>query len=223
MLRYLFGRLRRAKELDEELRAHLAIEAQQRMEAGEGPDAARVAAQRDLGNVLLIKETTREIWGWNWLENLGQDLRYGLRMLRKNPGFAVTAVLSLALGVGTASGVFAVYDAIALKPMPVPVPGQLKILRPELQGKKWILTNPVFEAVAARQTSMTGIFAGQESPNLKVRFAGEAAPAYLRGIVASGDYFQVLGIRPAAGRFFAAADDRIPGTAGETGCAVVIG
>ena len=220
--RYLFGRARRAADLDEELRAHLAIDRQQRIEAGERPEDAHSAALRDLGNVLLIKEVTREMWGWNWLEQLGQDLRYGCRMLRKNPGFAVKAILSMGLGVGAAAGVFTVYDAVALKPIDVPEPERLMILRPEFKGRGSILVNPIFEVIRDRQQSMTGIFAGQESPNLKVRFPGETTQAYVPGILVSGAYFRVLGLRPAAGRFFAEPDDQIPGTGADAGCAVVI-
>jgi predicted permease len=175
-----------------------------------------------LGNVLHIKEVTRDVWGWNWLEHLAQDLRYGWRMLRKNPGFAITATLSIGLGVGATTGVFSVYDAVALKPMAIPDPGRVVILRPELHGQKWILVNPIFEAIRDRQRTMVGLFAGQERPNLKVRFDREAMPIYLRGSVVSGAYFRVLGVRPAAGRFFDERDDQIPGTAGDTGCAVVI-
>jgi predicted permease len=219
---YLFGRARRAADLDEELRAHLAIDRQQRIEAGERPEDAHSAALRDLGNVLLIKEVTREMWGWDWLEQLGQDLRYGCRMLRKNPGFAVTAILSMGLGVGAATGVFTVYDAVALKPIDVPEPERLMILRPEFKGTRSILVNPIFEVIRDRQQSMTGIFAGQEKPNLKVRFAGETTQTYLPGVLVSGAYFRVLGLRPAAGRFFAEPDDQIPGTGSDAGCAAVI-
>ena len=212
IVRYLFGRSHRTAELEEELRAHLTIDRQQRMDAGERPEDAQTAALRDLGNVLIIKEDTREVWGWNWLEHLAQDLRYGWRMLRKNPGFAVTATLSLGLGVGAATGVFAVYDAVALKPMGVPDPQRLMILRPEFQGKKSILVNPVFETIRDRQQSMAGIFAGQERPNLKVRFADETMHTYLRGSLTTGAYFRVLGLRPAVGRFFDESDDQIPGS-----------
>jgi len=222
IVRYLFGRSRRAADLEEELHAHLAIDGQQRIEAGERPEDARAASLRDLGNVLLIKEVTKEMWGWNWLEHLAQDLRYGCRMLRKNPGFAVTATLSIGLGVGATTGVFAVYDAVALKPMGIPEPERLMILGPELKAKRWIFVNSIFEAIRERQQSMTGIFAGQERPNLRVRFAGETTQVYLRGSLMTGAYFRVLGLRPAAGRFFDEPDDQIPGTVADAGCAAVI-
>jgi hypothetical protein len=74
------------RELDEEIRAHLAIETRQRTEAGESPEAARAAARKDLGNELLIKEATRDVWRQRWLEDLVRDLGYGFRVLRKNPG-----------------------------------------------------------------------------------------------------------------------------------------
>ena len=169
IVRYLFGRSRRAEELEEELRAHLAIEQQSRIEAGERPEDAHAAAVRDFGNVLLVTEVTRDVWGWNWLEHLAQDLRYRLRMLRKNPGFAVTATLSIGLGAGAATGVFSVYDAVALRPLNIPEPERVVILRPEFRGQRSILVNPIFEAIRDRQRSMSGIFAGQERPGLQVK------------------------------------------------------
>jgi predicted permease len=114
------------------------------------------------------------------------------------------------------------YDAVALKPIGAPEPERLMILRPEFKGAKSILVNPIFEVIRDRQQTMTAIFAGQEKPNLKVRFADETTQRYMRGILVTGAYFHVLGLRPVAGRFFGEPDDQIPGTAADAGCAAVI-
>src|SRR5687768_13181513 len=90
---------RREKELDEELRSHLVMAERDRIARGESPEAARAATRREFGNVGLIKELTREIWGWQSAERLVQDLRYAVRSLGRSPAFTVTAILTMTIGI----------------------------------------------------------------------------------------------------------------------------
>src|SRR5713226_636888 len=117
------------RELDDEIRAHLEIEIRQQIEVGAPPEEARHAARRAFGNIDLVKEVTRDMWGWTPVERLIQDLRYGLRMLRKSPAFAVVAVISLALGIGANTAIFTLINAVILRALPVRDPGGLVQLR----------------------------------------------------------------------------------------------
>jgi predicted permease len=121
-------RLRFAKqkdELSEELRAHLRMAMADRMERGESEDQARRNAMRELGNVPLIEDVTRAMWGGVWLERVLQDVRYALRQLRRAPGFAVTVVATLALGLGAAVAMYTVVDRVLLRPLPYRDAGSL--------------------------------------------------------------------------------------------------
>lgn len=115
----------REQDLERELRAHLELETEEQPECGLPADQAKFAAQRHPGNTTLLKETVREVWGWTSVKNFGQDTRYGLRLLRKNPGFSVVVILSLALGIGANTPIFGLIDALLLKSLPVREPQSL--------------------------------------------------------------------------------------------------
>src|SRR5580700_889926 len=121
-------RKRRESDLDDEIAYDLALDAEERIRSGVTRQEAEWASRRDFGNVLLLKEGMREMWGWTSLERLGQDLGYGWRTLRKNQLFATMAVLSLALGIGANTAIFSFMDAILMRALPVWHPRDLVIL-----------------------------------------------------------------------------------------------
>src|SRR6266511_815189 len=121
-------RRRKEEELDAEIQNYLDEAIRDRMERGETAEQARANALIEFGNVELVKEVTRELWGWALLERLGQDLRFGLRMLWKDKGFTAIAVLSLALGIGANTAIFSLIDTVLIKMLPVKDPEQLVFL-----------------------------------------------------------------------------------------------
>jgi len=119
---------RKQADLDEEISFHLEEEAHEQAAAGLSAEDARLAARRDFGNVMLIRENTRALWSWTSLERLVQDIRYGWRMLRSTPLVSCVAVLSLALGIDANTAIFSVLDTLILRQLPVDSPERLAIL-----------------------------------------------------------------------------------------------
>jgi predicted permease len=201
------GSDRKKEELDEEIRSHLELAARDRIERGETAEEARTAARSEFGNVGLIKELTREMWGWASFERLMQDLRYGLRMLVKSPGFTAVAILTLALGIGANTAIFSVVNGVLFNPLPYPHPEQLVTLS---ESKPNFATGsisfPNFLDWQKDNRTFSGM-AMSRGYNFNLTGRGEAEQVRARFI--TSDFFTVLGVNPLLGRTFAPGEDRV--------------
>ena len=119
------GRRQAEEDLQEELRLHLELEHERQRDAGVPGDEALRAARRNLGNATLIRERTRDVWGWRWLDDLGRDLRHAVRTLRRSPGFTAAVVIVLALGTGVATAMFGIVYGMLIRPLPYPDAGRI--------------------------------------------------------------------------------------------------
>ena len=211
--RRLFFYLRRDqfdRELEEEMKFHLEMKAKENAEAGMEPLEARYAAQRQFGNQTLLREASREMWSVRFIETLMQDLRYGARMLVKNPGFTAIAVLTLALGIGANTVVFSIINAVLFRPRPVAEPERLV----ELYSSD--ARNPYGGAGYQDYLSFRDqgeVFSGLAAYRPK-RFmlGGEDGVEPVIGEMVSGNYFEVLGVKAFSGRTFLPEEDRTPGS-----------
>lgn len=193
----------------EEMRAHLAEQTQRNVAAGMSPDAARAAAHRQFGGVAQIQERAREARPTRWLHDLARDVHLAVRNLRRSPAFTITAVLTLAFGIGVNTSMFTAIEALLRPEQPYPEPDRLvHIFRTSPHSQRWPhapanfleqqATNEVFTAMAA--------FAGR---SLNLAEAGHPAER-VRGMGVTPEFFPLLGVAPALGRTFSAEDD-VPG------------
>jgi predicted permease len=210
-MRIPFWRRKQDRELDDEIESHLRMASRDRVERGESPEQARESARREMGNVGLVKEVTRDTWGGRWLRNFGQDLRYGMRMLRGNPGFTAIAVVTLALGIGANTAIFSLVNAVLLRNLPVQQPKELfQLAGVGPAGDSWGFSYPSFERIRNMNHSFSGVAAvGTRSSGLPATVNGKTEPADSE--LVSGNFFTLLGVHAAAGRTFTADEDRAPG------------
>ncbi len=204
-IRALFRKEKIDAEMAEEMRAHLALQAAENRKRGMNDDDARDAAQRVFGGVEQIKESARDQRGWRWLEEFFQDLRYGARLLRRNPGFTLVVAATLALGIGINTVVFSFYGAVVLKPLAVRAPEEVvRLVTSDRNRWNDAFAFAEFEDLVARVHSFSAVIATSPPQIMQVVRPGvnAGAPETVAVRLVSDDYFSVLGVVPQLGRVF---------------------
>jgi putative ABC transport system permease protein len=212
-LRALLQRRATDDDLDEEIRYHVEREVERNIAKGMSPDDARDAARRAFGNVTIATERSREAWRWQALEELRQDVRHALRLMRRDPGFTFTALATLALGIGLNTAIFSIAYGVLWRPLPYPNADRL-VMIPSAQrtetGVKTFETWPPFsyEGLRARVTAFDHLTAYSST---NVQLTGRGEPVELPALDVSPNFFATLGVNPVRGRPFldgpAAPDD----------------
>jgi MacB-like periplasmic core domain len=211
--RNLFRKAQKDQELTDEIEAYLEMLIEQKIKQGLDPKEARRAALIELGGKDQVKEKVREARVGHLVETLWQDLRYGLQMLGRNPGFTAVALLSLALGIGANTAIFSLMDAVLFKMLPVKNPEQLFFLerggasRNREEGSRF--SYAFFEQLRAQRETLAGVCAFDGSNRISVAVDGQVEVAHPQ--VVSGSFFVVLGVNAMLGRVLTDDDDKIPG------------
>jgi predicted permease len=215
-LRGLVFRQRLYRDLAEEMREHIEEKTEQLVGEGMSREVAEHAARRAFGNAAVIEERGREVWQWPRLESIWADVRYGLRQLRKSPGFAITAIVTLALGIGANTAVFSVMNAVLLRFLAVADPQQLVYLH--YDNQPWgtsqsgygdtSLPLPVYEQLRTQHHVFSELmaFAPLSGQKIAIRFGEE--PEEALGEMVSGNFFSGLGVKPFMGRGITEADEK---------------
>jgi predicted permease len=225
----MFGRKRKDNDFSEEIQAHIQLESQRLRGQGLSEDEALAAARRTFGNVMRTEEQFYESRRWLWWDHLRQDIRYGLRMLRKSPGFSAVAILTLALGIGANTAIFSLIDAVMLRSLPVENPSQLVLLKwdarkpPNVHGYMSAgdcpsnlrpgADNPggcSFSEPMFREIAQANIFSGTAAfaNTGRLDLTGNGSPSVINGQLVSGDFFRTMGLKAATGRLIDATDDK---------------
>jgi len=210
-LRSLFRRERVDRELDEELRAYVEMAIEEKMKQGMSRKQAARTVRLERGSLDGTKETVRAA-GWeSFVETCWQDLRFALRMLRKNPGVTSTVVLTLALGIGVNTAMFSLLNGWLLRPLPVPSPEQLTVLASQQEeGSNGTFSYPDFLDFQREDDSFSSLFC------YAFGIGGLSADGDAREIgyiSVTGNYFSALGVKPALGRLFLPGEGEKPGEA----------
>jgi len=203
----LFSRRRLYDDLSEEIHEHLEEKIEELVASGMPRKEAAAAARREFGNVTLMEEDSRRVWRWPSIEDFFMDVRYGVRMLRKNPGFTAVAVLTLALGIGANTAVFGVVNAVLLRPLPFKQPSRLMMLFegiPKLGFPKMGFSAPDLAVFERAQKSFESIGVYQ---NKYFNISGDKEPERLMSARISSSVFPMLGAEPMLGRTFTIGED----------------
>jgi hypothetical protein len=210
-LRQLFSRRRMYGEVSEEIREHLREKTEELVAGGMSSEEAAYAASREFGSVSLVEENGRDVWRWLSIENLFADVRYGLRMLRRNPVFTTVGLLTIAIGIGANAAVFSVVNSVLLKPLNYPKPQELVALHQIAPGaagladfRNGLLLSPSMYFTYAEQ-NRTFQALGVWIPGT-ANVTGLAEPEQVRAVNVSDGVLQALAVAPALGRWFSQAD-----------------
>src|SRR5579863_569736 len=210
----MMRRKRSAEDFAEEIKAHLALEADDLRAEGESEEEAQRRARVEFGNVPLAQEKFRLRGRWQGLDKLARDLRFSFRSLLKSPGFALTAILTLALGVGANTAVFSVMNAVLLKSLPVADPERLVYLwtSNNPQGTGTVDTNetmsyPVYDALRKQTSAVSSLIAYVPLSGSKVAVRVGSQPEEAEGDMVSGTFFSGLGVNLPLGRGFTTEDE----------------
>ena len=204
----MFWRERKVGDFSAEIEEHIRLESERLREQGLSDEEARAAARRVFGNVMHAEERFYEAHRCLWWDHLAQDLRYALRVFRKNPGFTAIALLTLALGLGINCAIFTVVNAVLLRPLAYPDSGRLVLIErhfPEITIPAASVTKFLFWREHSRVfESITGYSSNSSGVNL----TGAGEPEHLRSLRVSADFFGTLGVQPVLGRSFTRDEDR---------------
>jgi len=209
----LFRKGQMESELQKELRYHFERQVADNVRAGLDPAEARRQAALKFGGLEQFKEDCRDARGTEWLESALQDIRFALRTLRKSPAFTITAILTLALGIGANTAIFQLLDAVRLRSLPVQNPNELAEIR-IVGGNHGLgvnqhygeLTMPLWQEIRAKQKSFSGIFGW----GVNTRYVGQGSNMrHFKALWVTGDFFGVLGVRPWRGRLLLPEDEGV--------------
>jgi predicted permease len=190
-------RKRMLNDLEQDIRDHIEVETQDNIARGMSPEEARYAALRKFGNVTRVKEETRAVWSFVWLEQFLQDIRLGFRMLRKSPGFTAVAILTLALGIGANTAIFSVINGVLLSPLPYKDPKQLVAMK----------ENDSLPNVMDIQRQVRAFSQGGGINVEKMDYTGGIEPVQVRvGLIDAG-FLETLGVQPMLGRIISPGED----------------
>jgi hypothetical protein len=215
-LKFLVGRRERVAELEEELSLHRELRERKLREAGFEPDQSRHLAQQRLGNSTLLKERSQTMWGWNWLDDFGKDLRFSARLLKASPTFTLIVILTIALGIGANTAIFSVMNAVVLRALPVANPQQLVYLRLTSRPDNTSNTGNdnssfpyyVFKELRNDNKAFSDLMAYVPLGIGKVAVRYGNSPEEAAADMVSGNFFSGLGAQnPTCGRLLTAADE----------------
>src|SRR5262245_31113620 len=182
-LRALLRKSEMERELNEELRNHIERQTEQNIRLGMNPEEARCAALKSFGGVEQAKERSRDVRGVRWMEDLWQDLRYSARLLLKNPGFTLVAVITLTLGIGANTAIFSLVEALLLRPLPYAEPDRLVLLSENGRNQ---ITYPNFSDWRERAQSFEGMASIRKQT---LNLTGVDKPVSLRGRTVNWNFF----------------------------------